>query len=134
MKEPVFADAFYFPAVLDSKEKGHRRAIQFGSSQGHRLVLTEFILLRLAEALTKKGSRQEFSALFAGLIDDPKIVVVPCGPDLLARGMDLYRARPDKEWSLTDCTSFVVMKECGFTDALTGDRHFEQAGFKALLA
>lgn len=48
--------------------------------------------------------------------------------------MDLYRARPDKEWSLTDCTSFVVMNECGLTDALTGDRHFEQAGFKALLA
>ncbi len=41
--------------------------------------------------------------------------------------------RPDKDWSLTDCISFVVMEEHGITDALTGDHHFEQAGFRALL-
>ena len=48
--------------------------------------------------------------------------------------MDLYNARDDKDWSLTDCISFIVMKEHGITEALTGDRHFEQAGFRALLA
>jgi predicted nucleic acid-binding protein len=46
---------------------------------------------------------------------------------------DLYRNRADKNWSLTDCISFVVMKRKGITEALTGDHHFEQAGFKALL-
>ena len=49
------------------------------------------------------------------------------------KGVGLYAARPDKDWSLTDCISFVVMQEHGITDALTGDHHFEQAGFKALL-
>ena len=48
-------------------------------------------------------------------------------------GVRLYVARPDKDWSLTDCISFVVMRERGITEALTGDRHFEQAGFVALL-
>jgi len=43
-------------------------------------------------------------------------------------------ARNDKDWSLTDCISFIVMEEHGITEALTGDRHFEQAGFRALLA
>jgi predicted nucleic acid-binding protein len=52
---------------------------------------------------------------------------------LLARGIQFYRERPDKEWSLTDCISFVVMAEKGLSEALTGDRHFEQAGFKPLL-
>jgi predicted nucleic acid-binding protein len=47
--------------------------------------------------------------------------------------MDLYLNRPDKEWSLTDCISFVVMEREGLTDALTGDNHYEQAGFVALL-
>lgn len=42
-------------------------------------------------------------------------------------------ASPDKDWSLTDCIFFVVMRQLGLTDALTADRHFQQAGFKALL-
>src|SRR5208282_5143253 len=46
---------------------------------------------------------------------------------------DFFSARPDKEWSLTDCISFVVMNERGMTDALTSDHHFEQAGFQILL-
>jgi hypothetical protein len=51
----------------------------------------------------------------------------------MAKGVQLYAQRPDKEWSLTDCISFVVMTQEGIFDALTGDRHFEQAGFVALL-
>ena len=53
--------------------------------------------------------------------------------DTFARGFDLYARRPDKSWSLTDCISFVVMTDRGLTEALTGDHHFEQAGFRALL-
>ena len=49
------------------------------------------------------------------------------------RGVALYAERPDKDWSLTDCISFVVMRKMDITEALTGDRHFEQAGFTALL-
>jgi hypothetical protein len=45
----------------------------------------------------------------------------------------LYGERMDKDWPLTDCISFVVMQREGITDALTGDRHFEQAGFVPLL-
>jgi len=49
-------------------------------------------------------------------------------------GLDrMYQRRPDKNWSLTDCISFVVMQDHGITEALTGDHHFEQAGFVALL-
>jgi uncharacterized protein len=45
----------------------------------------------------------------------------------------MFAARSDKRWSLTDCISFVVMQERGLTEALTADRHFEQAGFSILL-
>lgn len=47
-------------------------------------------------------------------------------------GFDLFAARPDKAWSLTDCISFGVMRERGLSDALTADHHFEQAGFRAV--
>jgi predicted nucleic acid-binding protein len=52
---------------------------------------------------------------------------------LFRRGIELYDNRLDKQWSLTDCISFVVMQQHGITEALTGDHHFEQAGFVALL-
>lgn len=59
---------------------------------------------------------------------------MPPSRSLFDRGIELYNARDDKDWSLTDCISFVVMEEHGIKEALTGDRHFEQAGFRALLA
>ncbi len=61
------------------------------------------------------------------------MTIVPSSSDLFWRGIKLFDARPDKEWSLTDCISFEVMAELGLTDALTADHHFEQAGFRALL-
>ena len=45
----------------------------------------------------------------------------------------LCKSRVDKAWSLVDCTSFIVMKHKGCQEALTTDRHFEQAGFIRLL-
>jgi predicted nucleic acid-binding protein len=61
------------------------------------------------------------------------VAIVASSRELFRRGFDLYADRPDKEWSLTDCISFVVMTDRRITDALTGDHHFEQAGFVAIL-
>lgn len=55
-------------------------------------------------------------------------------PELFASAIALYKQMDDKQWSLVDCVSFVVMRERGITAALTSDRHFIQAGFQALLA
>ena len=65
--------------------------------------------------------------------DDPDFIVLEADQHLFERGLQLYENRPDKEWSLTDCISFVAMEEMGIAEALTGDHHFEQAGFTALL-
>lgn len=62
------------------------------------------------------------------------VLLIPATSELLQRGRDLFAARPDKAWSLTDCTSFVVMEEYGLTEAQTMDHHYTQAGFHALLA
>ena len=59
--------------------------------------------------------------------------IVYINEELFQRGWDFYEARIDKDWSLTDCLSFVVMQERGVNEALAHDHHFEQAGFRALL-
>ena len=64
---------------------------------------------------------------------EPQIECIECLRELWRSGIELYEQRPDKNWSLTDCISFVVMERAGVSEALTGDHHFEQAGFVALL-
>jgi len=59
-------------------------------------------------------------------------LILSASQGVLDQASNLYESRPDKEWSLTDCTSFVVMKDRGLSEALTADHHFEQAGFVVL--
>jgi uncharacterized protein len=129
----AFADTYYFLALLNRRDSAHQRAIAASQVAGRSFVTTEFVLLELGDALSKPPLREEFSAI-CGLIEStPTFRVVPASTELLHRGLALYQARGDKEWQLTDCISFVVMEDEGIRDALTGDRHFEQAGFNLLL-
>ncbi len=61
------------------------------------------------------------------------ILVVPQNERLFQEALELYLQRVDKAWSLTDCSSFLIMQEMGLTEALAHDKHFSQAGFVALL-
>jgi uncharacterized protein len=97
------------------------------------ILTTEFILLELGNACARAEDHADFLALLAGIRASPRTRVIPLDSRLLQRGLNLFASRPDKNWSLTDCISFVVMQEEGLTEALAGDSHFEQAGFRALL-
>ena len=68
----------------------------------------------------------------AALLRNSLIRIVPQSHELFLAGLELYRARPDKGYSLTDCISMQTMRHEGLTDVLTNDRHFEQEGFRAL--
>jgi predicted nucleic acid-binding protein len=79
------------------------------------------------------ADRERFMDLYRHIQLSPAIRVVPASRALLEEAINLYASRLDKDWPLTDCISFVVMGDEGITQALTGDHHFEQAGFAALL-
>ncbi len=130
----VFADTFYFLALLNNTDQGHPKALDFTKDYQGRIVATGWVLTELGDALafTRHG-RAQFGATLQKLRGDPNVDVLASNESLLQDGITLYMNRPDKEWSLTDCISFVVMQREGITDALTGDHHFEQAGFVALL-
>jgi predicted nucleic acid-binding protein len=130
----VFADTYYFLALLNNTDQGHQRALAFTKTYGGRLVTTGWILTELADALAHtKNGRLQFIFTLQKLRADPNISVLPSDENLFTEGISLYGQRLDKEWSLTDCVSFAVMTREGITEALTGDHHFEQAGFIALL-
>ncbi len=91
------------------------------------------VLLEIGNALSKVQYRQAALQLLSSLQRDASVEIVPLSEPLLQRAVMLYAERPDKEWGLTDCISFVVMEERGIRDALTADEHFRQAGFRPLL-
>ena len=130
---PVFADAWYYIALLSQDDAGHDVATQWSRQVARTVVLTDFVLLEVGDAFSRGAARGRFAELVRRLDADPHTAIVPATHDLLRRGLRLFAERPDKDGSLTDCTSFVVMRDRGLTDALTADRHFDQAGFTILL-
>jgi predicted nucleic acid-binding protein len=98
-----------------------------------RKVTSEFILLELCDGLAKLRYRELAVQVVELLRRDKLFQIVPATGELLQTAWDLYRSRTDKEWGLTDCTSFVIMQRFDLDTALSADRHFEQAGYKALL-
>ena len=96
-------------------------------------MTTEFVLLEVADALSGPSLRGHTVTFINGLRRLAVLHIFPATSGLLADGWTLYSQRPDKEWGLTDCISFVVMRQAGVQEALTFDQHFVQAGFQALL-
>jgi predicted nucleic acid-binding protein len=128
----VFADTFYFLALLNKNDEAHEKAVAY-SANINKLVTTEWVLTELADGLASSRHRNMFLQTRQELLADGDVQVIPLDRQIHEEGILLYAGRPDKQWSLTDCISFVVMQHEGVTEALTGDHHFEQAGFVALL-
>jgi predicted nucleic acid-binding protein len=128
----VFADTFFFLAILNPSDSAHKRAAELSRSLHTPRVTTSWVLTEVGDALASHN-RQAFLDLMQLLGKSPLMRVVEPSQELFTAGIGLYGMRSDKDWPLTDCISFVVMEREGIRDAMTGDRHFEQAGFIALL-
>jgi predicted nucleic acid-binding protein len=131
--KPVFADTSYFLAFLGEKDQHHARAVGWTRALRAPVVTTEYVVIEVGNSLTKSGDRAVFVDFYRALRQDAKLEVIAASTELQDRGAKLFGERPDKEWSLTDCISFVIMSERGMHEALSADRDFEEAGFRALL-
>jgi len=129
----VFADTWFYLAILNRADPEHPRAAAASRSEQRHRVTTDFVLLEVGDALSRTGNRDVFTRFYDWIRGHSGTTVIPASRQLLDEGLHLYRYRRDKDWPLTDCMSFVVMADEEITDALTGDGHFDQAGFKALL-
>lgn len=131
-----FLDTAYAIALSAVTDQYHQKA-EILSSQIEKeaipLITTRAVILEIGNALAKLRYRAAAIELLDSLEEDTNVEIIPLSEELYSQAMELYRQRPDKEWGITDCISFVVMQDYGVTDALTTDEHFNQAGFKALL-
>ena len=130
---PCFADSFYYLALLNRRDECYELAGALASSLTSGMVTTAWVLTEVADALANRAVRHSAVQLVEALDADPNCRVVPASQELFERGWRLYTQRQDKDRSLTDCISFVVMRDEGISEALTADHHFKQAGFTILL-
>jgi len=129
----TFADSFYLLALFNPADAAHEQALAATKEIDGVLVTTDWNLTETADALCGLRNRVRCVQFINDLRGSASIEVIPASAELFNSGWKLFGDRPDKDWSLTDCISFVVMEERGIADALTGDHHFEQAGFRAIM-
>jgi uncharacterized protein len=133
----LFLDTYFVQALLNSKDAAHDRALALlpHLKQAPEVVTTDAILTEVGNALSGTPRLRKLAAAFIRrCYAEPNMVAMSADRTLLTRALDLYESRTDKEWGLTDCVSFVVMADRELMDAVTGDRHFQQAGFRPLMA
>jgi predicted nucleic acid-binding protein len=129
----IFIDTSYLAALALPRDALHDRAQRWAESITERTITTDFVIVELVNGLSRIGDREKVNPLLQLVKANRDITVLPASRELVVAGLHLHESRPDKEWSLTDCISFEVMREYGSAGALTHDHHFEQAGFEALL-
>ena len=132
----VLVDTAAWLALVNTRDEWHSRATQLMAklrNSHYTLVTTEFVLLEVANALCAAAWRSKAIKLIDGLRLLPTLQIVEADTTILADGWQLYSQRLDKDWSLTDCVSMIVMRKDDIKEAFTSDHHFEQAGFVKLL-
>ncbi|HEV8713415.1 MAG TPA: PIN domain-containing protein [Candidatus Binatia bacterium] len=134
--DKVFVDTAAWLALLNMDDALHAHARQVMSTlrrQRVSLVTTEFVLLEVADALSAPTQRARTVEFINGLRRMPILSIIPASQSLFMDSWTLYSNRLDKDWSLTDCSCFVVMTKEHIMQAFTSDHNFEQAGFIKLL-
>ena len=133
----VFGDTSGWASFFDSTDPHHAKASTLMTQwqqQNRHVVTTNYVLSELIALLTRFRVRRSTVLNYIETIRSASwIEIVHIDEALDAEAWRLLAERLDKEWSLVDCASFIVMEKHGLTEALTADRHFEQAGFVQLL-
>jgi len=134
----VFGDTSGLLAAFVSTETEHQKALRLmrqWTLDGTHLVTTNYILTKLVALYVSRirTPRAQQILTIERLRESHWVEIVYVTPELDLLAWQFFVSRPDKNWSLVDCTSFILMQQRGITSAFTSDHHFEQAGFQALL-
>jgi hypothetical protein len=132
----TFVDASGWISLVNANDTLHQQSVRLFQqrlNEGRGFVTSSVVLLEVGNWLSPVPLRRLASGLMERIEHSTRVQVVELTPELYRKGWQLYRERLDKDWGVIDCISFTIMQERNIVEALTGDRHFQQAGFVALL-
>jgi uncharacterized protein len=136
VKRRIFADTWYWIAILNPRDQAHARAIALSRTLApFQIVTTDEVLAELLNYFAERGDflRGAAARMVERIQNDRAIQVLPQTRDSFLAGLRLYRARSDKGYSLTDCISMLTMRREEITEILTDDAHFSQDGLVCLV-
>jgi uncharacterized protein len=132
----IFADTGYWIALFNPHDDLHAKALTVARvTQGRPIVTSQMVLTEFLNYYASLGPsfRQQAVQVVRSLQQATEVEIVPQTDKQFQAALTFYAQRPDKEWSLVDCASFLIMQEQHLTEALAHDEHFSQAGFVPLL-
>lgn len=133
MTSRIFIDTVFVVALVNRRDQYHEQAVTLAERfDGHPLLVTDAVLLEIGNALSR-NYKEEAVRIMDDFFASDEVKIVRLTRELFDKAYSLYKTYVDKEWSLVDCISFVVMRQEAVKQALTFDRHFAQAGFEVLM-
>ncbi len=130
----VFLDTCGILALVNSDDNLHIKAVEVNNSlllEKTRFYVTDYVLTEVANALSKRKllGIKTINCLLSS--EDTQFVRID--KKTFDESIEIYRKYSDKQWGLTDISSFIIMKRFNIWDSLTHDKHFQQFGFNILL-
>ncbi|HQU82749.1 MAG TPA: PIN domain-containing protein [Pyrinomonadaceae bacterium] len=126
-------DTSFVVALVNDKDEDHEKALELSIEFNRKpLIITDAVLLEIGNSLSRRFKGESIETI-QGFFDADEVEIIRLDETLFINAFKLYKSHTDKTWGLVDCVSFVVMKEHNIIDALTSDKHFVQAGFRALM-
>jgi predicted nucleic acid-binding protein len=128
----IFIDTSFIIALINERDQYHTQALDLSDLYiDQALAITDAVLLEIANSLARRYKNEAIEVI-EQFLNSEDVEVIRLTPAIFDRAFELYKTRPDKEWGLVDCVSFIVMQDRHIQEVLTFDQHFAQAGFQIL--
>jgi predicted nucleic acid-binding protein len=129
---PVFVDTGYLLALEIANDQHHQAAVQHWQrivTTLPPLVTTSYVFYEVVTFFNSRGHYAKAVQIGNDLLRSAYLQLIHVDERLFYEGWTYLQQHQDKDYSLTDCISFVVMQRLSISTAFAFDRHFAQAGF-----
>jgi uncharacterized protein len=125
----VFVDTSAWLAGINRKD-GRQKTVDTALRAPGVRLLTSSDVFDETITLARKRHGHEVAVAVGEFLRSDEVELMPVDEEDRAAAWELFKSRPDKAYSLTDCTSFVLMRRLGIQDAIALDDDFRQEGFR----
>lgn len=131
MKESVFIDTGYWIALFDGRDQNHysaKKALRI-LLHDYEVYLSDFIIFETLTYLNCSLKRHDLAIKFIDKTESIGIHALRVDETTKINAVHWFKKYSDKDFSITDCTSFVLMKTNDIRFFAGFDDHFKQMSF-----